>query len=186
MNKELFYFFHSIIERNPSVSPVVFFFAEIFPYIIILSAIIFILFQNKYKHEDGLVRIINKCYELILFSVTVLSSWGIVVCLKMIFKIPRPFVFLPTVTPLFYPTDFSFPSGHSAFFSALAGALFIRHKKVGLLFFLFALCIGISRIIAGVHYPFDILAGLILGFSLALVSNFLIKKYFNYLVKDNS
>jgi membrane-associated phospholipid phosphatase len=61
---------------------------------------------------------------------------------------------------------------------ALAFALYFNHKKVGLpaqagyWFIFFALLIGVARIMAGVHFPIDILGGFVLGFLIA----FLLKK----------
>ena len=63
----------------------------------------------------------------------------------------------------------SFPSGHATFFMGLAVALFFIDKKIGYLFMFFALIIGLARIIAGAHFPVDILGGFILG-SLVSVS----------------
>jgi len=50
----------------------------------------------------------------------------------------------------------------------------LYHKKMGYLFIFFALLIGISRIIAGVHYPIDIMAGY--GFG-GFISYLLIKSF---------
>ena len=71
------------------------------------------------------------------------------------------------IVPLFSESGYAFPSGHATFFMALAFALFFNHKKAGYVFILFALLIGIARIIAGVHFPVDILGGFILGFFIA-------------------
>ncbi len=50
---------------------------------------------------------------------------------------------------------------------ALAVALFFHHKKTGYLFMLFAVIIGIARIAGGVHFPIDILGGIVLGATVA-------------------
>ena len=76
------------------------------------------------------------------------------------------------VQSLIKETGFSFPSGHASFFMALACAIFISHKKAGYLFMFFALLIGIARIIAGVHFPVDILGGFILGYAISRVIYF--------------
>jgi undecaprenyl-diphosphatase len=57
----------------------------------------------------------------------------------------------------------SFPSGHTIFFFALATVIYLKDKKWGLVFFLLAGFIGVSRIAVGVHYPTDIMAGVLLG-----------------------
>jgi len=46
---------------------------------------------------------------------------------------------------------------------ALGTALFAYHKKLGAIYILGALAIGVARVVAGVHWPGDILAGWFLG-----------------------
>jgi undecaprenyl-diphosphatase len=60
-------------------------------------------------------------------------------------------------------TSDSFPSSHAMnmFAQAMLFSFFYR-KRAGW-FFLFAAIIGFSRIYAGVHYPFDVLGGAVLG-----------------------
>lgn len=58
----------------------------------------------------------------------------------------------------------SFPSDHTAASSAVAVALFLGGEAGwGAVAFLGAVLIGTARIVAGVHYPSDILGGLIVG-----------------------
>ena len=101
----------------------------------------------------------------------VFFSGGLVIIidqlLKFLIQSPRPFLALTDVLPLFSETGYAFPSGHAAFFSALALALFFISQKIGYAFMFFALLIGLSRIIAGVHFPVDILGGFLLGFGVA-------------------
>jgi undecaprenyl-diphosphatase len=70
----------------------------------------------------------------------------------------------------------SFPSGHTAIAFMLATFLSYRRKKYRVLFYSLACAVGVSRIYLGVHYPIDIVAGLILGVvvaKLCLSSNYL-------------
>ncbi|MCL1126128.1 phosphatase PAP2 family protein [Shewanella surugensis] len=64
----------------------------------------------------------------------------------------------------FEPSDkFSLPSGHTTAAFVMATSIGYIFPQWTLLAYSWALCIGCSRIILGVHYPFDILAGGILG-----------------------
>lgn len=57
----------------------------------------------------------------------------------------------------------SFPSDHAAMSAALAASILCTSRNRGILAILLALCISVSRIIAGVHYPSDVLAGIGIG-----------------------
>ncbi|WP_174802518.1 phosphatase PAP2 family protein [Martelella limonii] len=57
----------------------------------------------------------------------------------------------------------SLPSGHATTVAAIftAAAFFLPRHRI--LFFSLAVCIGMSRIIVGAHYPSDVIAGLAFG-----------------------
>ena len=69
--------------------------------------------------------------------------------------------------------DLSFPSGHTslnfATFTALAAVLIKEKKKWAWLLLLIPIIVGITRIIRGVHYPSDVLGGMIIGVFASLV-----------------
>jgi undecaprenyl-diphosphatase len=70
----------------------------------------------------------------------------------------------------------SFPSGHIAFLFALAIAVYFFNKKWGLVFFILSLLVGLARIFVGIHYPLDILGGIVIGIVSAIVVRALIRK----------
>lgn len=62
------------------------------------------------------------------------------------------------------PHDFSFPSGHTAASFAVASAIYLAgYKRAGTLALVFAALIGFSRLYLGVHYPTDVLGGMVVG-----------------------
>lgn len=65
------------------------------------------------------------------------------------------------------PEDFSFPSGHTMSSFAAAMAIFLYNKKIGVFALILALVISYSRLYLYVHYPSDIIGGLIIGVSIA-------------------
>lgn len=61
-------------------------------------------------------------------------------------------------------TDFSFPSGHSGACFAVASVMFLSlPKKVGVPAVGLALLIAFSRLYVGIHYPTDVLGGILIG-----------------------
>ncbi len=89
--------------------------------------------------------------------------------IKTIVARPRP-----DILRLVDASGFSFPSGHSmnnmALYTMIVLILLVYYKDdfkkqlKSLLIFIIPLTIGFSRIYLGVHYPSDVLAGLLAGF----------------------
>jgi Membrane-associated phospholipid phosphatase len=94
------------------------------------------------------------------------------VLLKQVIARPRPFIDHPAITLLIPPpTDYSFPSGHTDSSFAAATILLFRKKSWGIAATLLASLIAFSRLYLYVHYPSDVLAGLILGITVAFITN---------------
>ena len=61
-------------------------------------------------------------------------------------------------------SDYSFPSGHTCASFAAAGVYWrMLPKKFGIPLVILAAMIAFSRLYVGVHYPTDVLAGLLIG-----------------------
>jgi membrane-associated phospholipid phosphatase len=65
--------------------------------------------------------------------------------------------------------DWSFPSNHATVAGAAAVALAWSGARLGLFTVVMALFVAASRVVVGVHYPHDVIAGLVLGAMVALV-----------------
>ncbi len=104
----------------------------------------------------------TRIYFFVFFSVVI--SWVISQMVKDLFFTVRPFKIngFPPLT-ITNPNDNSFPSGHAASAFALAAAVFIINKKLGILMFILAVFVGLGRVLSNVHYPIDVLGGAVLG-----------------------
>lgn len=101
-------------------------------------------------------------------AVSVGLTAAIVWIMKIIIAEPRPFVVIANVFPLVSASAHqSFPSMHAAITMCLAIAVLPYHKHFGHLLLAFAFVVGLSRLYVGVHYPFDIGVGFLIGFVVA-------------------
>jgi undecaprenyl-diphosphatase len=61
------------------------------------------------------------------------------------------------------PTDWSFPSNHAVLATVAAVALVLVWRRLAWVAVPLALLVAASRVFIGVHYPHDVLAGMLLG-----------------------
>lgn len=136
--------------------------------------------------EHGLIWIIA-FVPMLFFRKT--RSWGIIMILSMglAFFIGEIFIknVVCRVRPCYFadiemlvemPNSYSFPSGHSSSSFAAATALFIMNKKTGVCAYVLAFLIAFSRLYNYVHFPSDVICGIILGILSALLIYFIFKK----------
>lgn len=82
----------------------------------------------------------------------------------------RPFDVYPMDLLIKAPHDYSFPSGHTAVSFASCYVLGKYNKKYAVCFYILATLIAFSRLVLFVHYPTDVLAGMIIGVGCGYIS----------------
>ena len=112
---------------------------------------------------------------------------SVISIIKIIVAEPRPFIALDSVHLLVTENDpYSFPSGHTgniftfAIAVGLNWSLNIKDKSIKLAWLLIpiAIIVGFSRIYVGVHYPFDVLVGLIIGIIGGIIATKIVNEHF--------
>ncbi len=104
---------------------------------------------------------------VIVAVLAVLTANTIVKGLNLVYFRPRPFAEHP-LTLLFYrPTDSSWPSNPTTAAFALAGAIWFHNRPLGRFSLIMAGLTALARVIAGVHYPLDVVSGAVIGFAVA-------------------
>lgn len=154
------------------------FLADYFGYFLILTAFFLILKEKQFN---------QKIYLFSLLALSLILSRGLIAeIIKFFVARPRPFSALeiqPLVSYGNHDINMSFPSGHAAFYFALAFAVFLyfnraedkAKKRLGLWFLAGASLVAVSRIFVGIHWPTDILVGAAIG----IASAFIVKKLLN-------
>lgn len=151
-----------------TLDPLIIFLADNLGYLL-LGAFIYFLFTHHDRKRGA-----REIATVLLIAV---AAWLVAFTMKHFFYTPRPFIALPDVTLLLpHEADGAFPSGHATFYSALAMGMYFYHKKIAVIFAVSAVVIGIARVMVGVHFPVDIIGGLILGPVIAYATYFLINE----------
>jgi len=123
----------------------------------IIAALVLIC-TKKYR-ANGIVMLLALLVGALIGNLT----------LKPLIARPRP-CWEINMTPLIpIPKDFSFPSGHTL--SSVIGAICLTfaNKRFGMIAIPFAAVMAFTRLYLYVHFPTDILAGIVLGIVIGLL-----------------
>lgn len=151
--------------------------ADYLPYLMVL------LFLGLIATDEGKrKRFILLACALIAMVISrgIITEW-----MHVLITSPRPFAALG-FQPLVPESGNSFPSGHAAFLFALSGSLFPYKKSWSIVFSLLSLANGVARVAVGVHWPTDILAGILVGYLGAFIAWRLVGASYRAVVAENN
>jgi undecaprenyl-diphosphatase len=171
------YFFRLINQGGtPFWDPIFLFATNKLSWIPLYALLIFLLFKKK--KQSGFIAL------LFITLIIVISDQGSVHLFKNVFERLRPCHFLDNVRLVTEGCGgkFGFISSHASNVFGLAVFIgSILNKKAFGLLFLWAAFVSFSRVYVGVHYPLDILFGMIYGTTIALILLKIYSKYENTL-----
>ena len=155
--------------RNPLLDTVMLFFTRLGDVGFIWIILSLILLIKGKTRQIGIMMFIALCLNVFLCN-------GI---LKHLFARVRPCDINTSIQLLVpRPTDYSFPSGHtSASFTVVAVLYFMKSKKLFKASLILALLIAFSRMYLYVHYPSDILGGIVVGMICGYLAVYLYHKF---------
>ena len=81
------------------------------------------------------------------------------------------------------PSDYSFPSGHTLASFEGAFGIFLCNKKWGAPALVLAVLIAFSRLYFYIHYPTDVIGGMILGIGFTVAAFFIVGAIWNKVTK---
>jgi undecaprenyl-diphosphatase len=158
----IYKFFHSAISGRDWLNETYLFFSK---YGIVFFFLSFIYLIMKKKVEAFFCAFLAMAIAFSLdFMITVF--W----------QRPRPYIsheneILTPVLSGLRVDNASFPSAHTYVAFAIATSVFLYgHRRLGILLFLLALLIAIARIGAGLHYPSDVIGGMLLGIASGVIA----------------
>lgn len=166
---------HGLAGNSGIVDGLIIFLADYLGYFLIIG-----FFWILWKEKNIRQRL--RCF-LFTGLVVILSRGILTEIIRFIYDRPRPFEVLNFTSLINHAVGRALPSGHAAFYFALSLAILFcyshRHgysfrRNPGWLFLVIAGLTAVSRVIAGVHWPLDILAGLAVAFASVLVIKYLL------------
>ena len=125
--------------------------------------LIFIMTRKKERRETAWLAVVSIVIELVIVSLI----------LKPIIMRDRPFLIHEIKMLIPVPLGSSFPSGHSASSMAVAFLLFRENASHKYVIMLTAILMSFSRLYVFVHYPSDVVVGMLIGI---LIGEFVYRK----------
>ncbi len=132
-------------------------------YLQILLPVIFLLMDKQQGWQFFITVAVAFTFQMPIYWV-----------LKNQFKRNRPQQAIPSFKSCITAADeFSFPSGHSSAAFLMASITVLFYGSTALPLYLWAALVSVSRVVLGVHFPTDIIAGI----SLSLLTTALVVHY---------
>lgn len=169
----IFQIIHNLSGKFKILDWLAVFSADYFQYFLIAIAI-FLVF-NKTKDWR------RQLFVLSVFALSAILARGLITeIIRFFYHRPRPFIVF-NISPLInHDITASFPSGHMTFYFVLALTVFLLNKKWAWFFVGGVIFMGLARIFVGVHWPSDILGGILI----AVISYFFVKRIVSYKKTD--
>ncbi len=128
----------------------------------------------------GLCLCLTPKYKRAGFCVLIALLINFIICnitLKPLIARTRPYEYVEGIKLLINkPNDFSFPSGHSSSSFAAAFSVWLYKKKWGRMTIVIASFIAFSRLYLYVHFPTDVVFGIMIGVFSSFIARYLISK----------
>ncbi len=170
MNYSLFHSINKFAGYNTCIDTTAKLIAEYLPFIFIPVMMYYWFFKKDDASKTG----------ILLVGYSTLLALLINLLITLFYFYPRPFMMHLGRQLVAHAPETSFPSDHTTFMFSIAFAFiaFNVSGKTGIILALLALIGGLTRVFAGVHFPFDVAGSIVVSLiSTAIV--FVLKEFFS-------
>lgn len=149
-----------LAELFPGLNPFMAFISNNLEYLFYLSVIVYWFVRTPENRQ----MVVNT----LLSAAAALGTNNII---GYIYHRDRPFVAHHVIQLVQHEASASFPSNHTAAAFAVAASIWLWRRKDGWVGFVLSALLGFSRVWSGIHYPMDIIGGMIIGILIAVIIN---------------
>ncbi|MEH6943845.1 undecaprenyl-diphosphatase [Bacillus sp. JJ722] len=174
-NVSLFRSINDLGKEYSFLNPISILFAEYTVYFLVVSVILF-WFTRSSRNR---IMIISAGISFILAEIIGKTA-------GLLYSNQQPFAELSNVNKLIEKTvGNSFPSDHTILFFTFCFSFFFFKTRFKYIWIILAFSVGLSRILVGVHYPYDVMTGAIIGIATSFICFRVIpnRKIFNQLLE---
>lgn len=157
--------YHSLNDygaRHDLVGDLAKFFANTAVFVVIAALVVVWLLRGRWASTPDRRAIAAGGFSAILALIAVQV-------IDHLYDRARPFVHHAHHLLVHHAADASFPSDHVSAMFGIAVALLLRRRLIGLPVLVVGFLIAVARVMVGVHYPSDVVGGMVLGTLVALV-----------------
>jgi undecaprenyl-diphosphatase len=162
----VFQWINHLAVSDKFLNPLMEMLAEKGEYLFFAGILFYWFFQKSQNRRMVVEAIISACFAL-----------GLNFVIGMLFYRDRPFVAHHVNWLIPHVKNASFPSDHATAAFVIATAIWIWSKRDGWIWLFLAAAIALSRVWTGVHYPLDVIAGMVIGVSIAFVIHNSVKRW---------
>lgn len=165
-NSELFLSIYNLAGKNYLLDGFFIFGANELIFVTFFISLLFILWGGPKERKAFLILLAGLIFAEIFLKIT-----------HIFFFEPRPYVTLNLIPLIKHVPDAAFPSEHTTMMATIAFSYLFTKSKYTLFFMILMIWVGFSRIFVGVHYPLDILGGILYGLTSSLISSKFLNKF---------
>lgn len=162
LDQELFSFLYGLTGQSRALDWLFIFFAKYLFWLMIIW-FFWVIFTKKDWSDVWPVWKHRFQYASLALISFVLSRGIVTNIVDSLLESPRPFAALGVEALINHLDVNSFPSGHMSSLIPIALTLWVVRKRSGFWALIATMLVGISRIAVGVHWPSDILGGILVG-----------------------
>ncbi|HEU5002914.1 MAG TPA: phosphatase PAP2 family protein [Actinomycetota bacterium] len=168
MDASLYRWFNSLADRTQWLHPMGVAYAKFGVGLLVLLLLLgaWLIVRREETEEQGFARMAGVAWA----GLSAVVALGLNQVIGKLVGRARPYTAMPAAHVLIARThDFSFPSDHACVMGAVAAGLWLVDRRLGIAAGVAALAMAVARVYVGVHYPGDVLAGLVVGGAVAAI-----------------